>query len=111
MKSGLVFASFTLAGWLWLPQFALAQAQAPNLPKAPPEVVQPERSDPKACAPRQAETTGAPLGDKLAKTDGVICPPAGIDSEIRVPAPEAGGRTPVIPPPGSPGGDPTVQPN
>jgi hypothetical protein len=50
-----------------------------------------------------------PLGDKLAKSDGVLCPPAGVDPEIRAPTPNAG-NTPVIPPPGSPGGDPTVRP-
>jgi len=49
------------------------------------------------------------LGDKLAKSDGVLCPPAGIDPEIRAPTPE-GGNTPVIPPPGSPGGDSSVRP-
>ena len=50
-----------------------------------------------------------PLSDKLARSDGVLCPPAGIDPEIRAPTPETG-NTPVIPPPGSPGGDPTVRP-
>jgi hypothetical protein len=50
-----------------------------------------------------------PLGDKLAKSDGVMCPPSGVDPEIRAPTPDAG-TTPVIPPPGSPGGDPRVRP-
>ena len=49
------------------------------------------------------------LGDKLAKSDGVMCPPAGVDPEIRAPTPDAG-TTPVIPPPGSPGGDPSIRP-
>jgi hypothetical protein len=49
------------------------------------------------------------LGDKLARSDGVLCPPAGIDPEMRAPAPDIG-KTPVIPPPGSPGGDPTIRP-
>ena len=49
------------------------------------------------------------LGDTLAKSDGVLCPPAGIDPEIRAPTPDAG-NTPVIRPPGSPGGDPTIRP-
>jgi len=34
----------------------------------------------------------------------VICPPADVDPDMHKPAP-GGGRTPVIPPPGSPGGD------
>ena len=57
-------------------------------------------------------TTGQasePLADKLAKSDGVLCPPAGVDPEIRAPTPDAG-NTPVIPPPGSPGGNPNIRP-
>jgi hypothetical protein len=60
----------------------------------------------------EGSTTGRasePLGDKLARSDGVLCPPAGIDPEMRAPTPDAG-KTPVIPPPGSPGGDPTIRP-
>jgi hypothetical protein len=76
--------------------------------------------DPKACNPGErlqqtdqglkapASTTGENLSDKLARTDGVICPP-NTGSDMRVPTPEAG-KTPVIPPPGSPGGDQSVQP-
>ena len=65
------------------------------------------RETPHAGTPPDGQTTGQarePLGDKLARSDGVLCPPAGIDPEIRAPTPEAG-NTPVIPPPGSPGGD------
>jgi hypothetical protein len=51
----------------------------------------------------------APLSDKLAKSDGVLCPPSNVDPEMREPAPNVG-STPVIPPPGSPGGDQTVRP-
>jgi hypothetical protein len=50
-----------------------------------------------------------PLSDKLAKSDGVLCPPRGVDTEMHVPTPDAG-TTPVIPPPGSPGGDQSVRP-
>ena len=50
-----------------------------------------------------------PLSDKLAKSDGVLCPPSGVDTEMHVPTPNAG-TTPVLPPPGSPGGDQTVRP-
>jgi hypothetical protein len=60
----------------------------------------------------QGTTTGQrseQLGDKLAKSDGVLCPPAGVDPAMHAPTPDTG-NTPVIPPPGSPGGDPTVRP-
>ena len=49
------------------------------------------------------------LGDKLARSDGVLCPPPGIDPEMQAPTPDAG-KTPVIPPPGSPGGDLSIRP-
>jgi hypothetical protein len=72
--------------------------------------------NPKGCAPHDLQTDGkAPdgkagdtLSDKLARTDGVICPP-NVDPEIRAPTPQ-GGKMPVIPPPGSPGGDQSIQP-
>jgi len=60
----------------------------------------------------EGTTTGQshePLGDKLAKSDGVLCPPSEVDPAIRAPTPDTG-NTPVIPPPGSPGGDPSVRP-
>ena len=53
-------------------------------------------------------TTGESLSDKLARTDGVICPP-NVDPGIRAPTPDVG-TMPIIPPPGSPGGDPSVRP-
>lgn len=70
----------------------------------------PPKLDPKACADSERltqgdtheapgkETSGSNLSDKLARSDGVICPPTHLDPEIRAPAP-GGGRTPVIPPP------------
>ncbi|HEY0329410.1 MAG TPA: hypothetical protein VGC77_09950 [Rhodopseudomonas sp.] len=102
----------------------MAIAQAP--PAAAPAQVAPAASQPSGsgnCAPSRTApeqgsittpdaTTGQgrePLGDKLARSDGVLCPPAGVDPEIRAPTPQVG-NTPVIPPPGSPGGDPSVRP-
>ena len=49
------------------------------------------------------------LSDQLAQSNGVICPPAGIDPKMAAP-PRQGGATPVIPPPGAPGGDPNTIP-
>jgi hypothetical protein len=60
--------------------------------------------------PRPGETTGsANLSDELSRSKGVICPPAGIDPGVSAP-PVGGGVTPVIPPPGTPGGDPGLVP-
>jgi hypothetical protein len=55
------------------------------------------------------KSNGGSLSDKLARSDGVICPPERVDPEIKQPTPQ-GGPMPVIPPPGSPGGDPNVHP-
>jgi hypothetical protein len=60
-------------------------------------------------APTVGKDSGKPLGDQLADSKGVICPPAGIDPEMRQPPPE-GGALKVIPPPRAPGGNPSVQP-
>lgn len=100
-----------------------ASAQAPPGPATPPARTAPPPPRSNDCTPTQpapqrgtvvpeGTTTGQrsePLGDKLARTDGVLCPPAGVDPEIRAPTPDTG-NTPVIPPPGSPGGDPNVRP-
>ena len=90
-------------------------AAGPTAPPQPARVADcspmPRPQDPSHAAP-EGTTTGQsrePLGDKLARSDGVLCPPAGVDPEMRAPTPE-GGNTPVIPPPGSPGGDPSVRP-
>jgi hypothetical protein len=102
----------------------LASAQAPPAPATPPaQTAPPQAARAANCSPmqppahpnaavRDGATTGQraePLTDKLARSDGVLCPPAGVDPDIRAPTPQTG-NTPVIPPPGSPGGDPTVRP-
>jgi hypothetical protein len=78
----------------------------------PPPRTVPQTPDTNACSPLQREgTVGSSenLSDKLERGEGVICPPRDVDPDIATPPP-AVGRTPVIPPPGSPGGDPTVRP-
>jgi hypothetical protein len=101
-----------------------ASAQAPPTPATPPARTAPPapsraatdctptQSTPRGNIAPQGTTTGQsnePLGDKLARSDGVLCPPAGVDPDMRAPTPDTG-NTPVIPPPGSPGGDPTIRP-
>jgi hypothetical protein len=49
------------------------------------------------------------LSDKLHRQDGVIRPPSGIDPGMTQPPPPVG-KTPVIPPPGTPGGDQRLDP-
>ena len=99
-----------------------AAAQAPPTATTPPKPTATASAD--DCAPNAKSamrrfntapgtTTGQaaePLGDKLARSDGVLCPPPDVDPEIRAPTPPSAGNTPVIPPPGSPGGNPNVRP-
>src|SRR3982074_2343815 len=118
MKTSVFLACVVMTG------SGVASAQAPPAPATPPaQTAPPAPPRPVDCTPSQSAPqrgtvvpngtkTGErtePLGDKLARTDGVLCPPAGVDPEIRAPTPDTG-NTRVIPPPGSPGGDPNVRP-
>lgn len=97
-----------------------ANGQAPPAPATPAQTAPAPSAD--SCAPTRPisprgtilpeGTTGQatePLGDKLARSGGVLCPPAGVDPEIHAPTPPTG-DTSVVPPPGSPGGNPNVRP-
>jgi hypothetical protein len=100
---------------------ATALAQGPVKPPPANTQTQSDRSDPcaqgRATIGRGNNEVVAPnakqpdqtLSDHLAQSGGVICPPPGVDPEIEAPTPETG-TTPVIPPPGTPGGDQSVQP-
>lgn len=83
---------------------SLAQPANPSPGEAatcPPDV----KGNPPTVGGRSSE----PLSDKLAQSNGVICPPAGVDQDIHV-RPPGGGELKIIPPPGSPGGDPRIEP-
>src|ERR1700753_3243994 len=101
---------------------AVAFAQAPPTKATPAQqTAPPPAKDSANCAPMSPDGTnstehstagqagGRQLGDKLAQSDGVLCPPSNVDPAMRAPAPETG-KMPVIPPPGSPGGDPSAAP-
>jgi len=107
-------------GFALLPAAVLAQSppkqDVPVAPKA-------EQAQSAACAQAHTQATvgergdvkvptpeGKPLGQKLAQSKGVICPPENVDPAIKAPAPQQG-TMPVIPPPGTPGSsDHSVQP-
>jgi hypothetical protein len=106
---------------LLLPSVGSAQAPPPTKTPVAPKV---DQLDPSACAKSDTQETvgkGAEAGshrqdgkddlsEKLARSGGVICPPEHVDPEIKQPTPPTGGSMPVIPPPGSPGGDQSVRP-
>jgi hypothetical protein len=50
------------------------------------------------------------LSSDLNRSGGVIAPPSGIDPEIKQTPPPTGAKMPVIPPPGTPGGNAAVKP-
>lgn len=85
-----------------------AEAQAPSAPLL-------SSPGPKACPPDVANPpltsnpTTHPLSEQLSESKGVICPPAGIDPGLAEKPPPTRDN-PVIPPPGAPGGNPTVIP-
>jgi hypothetical protein len=99
-----------------------AAAQAPPTATTPPEptaiaaagncapTAEPAQPRPNTGLGTTTGQAGEPFADKLAKSNGVLCPPSGVDPEMRAPTPPDSGNTPVIPPPGSPGGNPNVQP-
>lgn len=84
---------------------ALGQQTRPPVlpPPLDPERTVPEKIDPPLRSDGD-DTTGT-LSDRLHDSRGVIRPPTGIAPDMRVPAPVPNpGTTPVIPPPGTPGG-------
>jgi hypothetical protein len=116
MTKHVLFLSFLMAS------ACAANAQAPPPPTTPPAQTAPapvadncaptQPMPPRGAISPEGSTTGQasePLGDKLAKSNGVLCPPAGVDPEIHAPTPPTG-DTSVIPPPGSPGGNSGVRP-
>ena len=71
----------------------------------------PARAADNATPPPATDAQGeGSLSEKLSNTGGVIHPKTDIDPSINTAPPAAEGRMPVIPPPGTPGGDPSVQP-
>ena len=60
---------------------------------------------------RGSGSSNEPLSDKLDRSGGVIKPPAHVDPGMTKSPPQRGAEaTPVIPPPGTPGGKPGADP-
>jgi hypothetical protein len=122
---GLGLGFVALAAAILMPALAAAQAPATaKTPVAPKSEQQSEQLEPNACVQGggneratvgqggdldMQKPAGRSLSDQLARSDGVICPPSHVDPAIKAPTPPGGPMT-VIPPPGSPGGDPSGRP-
>ena len=75
-----------------------------------PSAAAPAQIVPEDTAPGRSGSSQEPLGKKLDRTDGVIHPLPGVDPGLTISPPHAQGTMPVLPPPGTPGGDPGLQP-
>src|SRR3984893_11081762 len=96
-----------------------AGASAQTAPGDPANQTIPEKDLPQPDASRHDGAQGGNgvdvheknLSDKLDASGGVIKPPSGVDPELVKPAPvPEPNSTPVIPPPGMPGGPPGPKP-
>lgn len=88
-------------------------AAAQNPQPAPPQVTHPPIAPPSASQPPPEQIAphgNTTLSDQLSNQKGTIHPPA-VDPGINAPLPHrAQGSMPVIPPPGTPGGNQAVVP-
>jgi hypothetical protein len=87
---------------IWLPVVALfgfvsvavaAEDQGAKQPSAP------------AVPPESGSTNS-----ELSRSGGVIAPPVGVDPQMKQTPPPSGDNMSVVPPPGTPGGNPAVKP-
>jgi glucose/arabinose dehydrogenase len=90
-----------------------ASAQgAGQIPPSTSPPAQDQTSPPQSQAtplPQQATRPGT-TSDQLSQTRGVITPPPTGDHAVVTPPNIGAASTPVIPPPGTPGGNPEIQP-
>jgi len=81
-----------------------AAAQTPVSPDTPSD-----RSSPQDPRSTGSICRGGNLSERLEHCDGVIPPPSGITPDNTIEPPDIG-TTPVIPPPGTPGGNQQIIP-
>lgn len=79
-------------------------------PDQKPAAAAPAQIVPEDTAPGRSGSSQEPLVRKLNRTDGVLHPPVGVDPGLAIPPPSTGSNMPVIPPPGTPGGNSTIEP-
>jgi hypothetical protein len=99
----------------------IASAQTGGALQYPPTLDGDARPYPPGAQPKKAVPTepdegisgssGGSLSHQLNRSGGVIYPPTDVDPGLTKPAPDIGlHSTPLIPPPGTPGGNPDVKP-
>jgi hypothetical protein len=102
LRRRLLTASIVVTPLTGIVPGALHAGVPQEAPKSAPQ-------DPRATA--EDKRPGETLSERLDRNSGVIHPPAGVDPGIAASVPDPHpNSTPVIPPPGTPGGNPSVQP-
>lgn len=103
-RVAVVFALAAAAAWAMVAYSIAATTELPS--ETPSQQIVPEAKGPGASG-----SSSGPLSDKLDRSHGVIHPPFGVDPNLPQPPPATGpGSMPVIPPPGTPGGESGVNP-
>jgi hypothetical protein len=95
------------------PVTALAADAGPSAApteKAPSQFDSQARKGDQNLIDSQARKGDQNLSERLDRSGGVIHPPGNVDSGMHVAPPATGDKMPVVPAPGSPGGDPNVTP-
>ena len=85
---------------------SIAQSEAPSANPPNDDSTQPAQPAPQASPKKKPES----LSKKLDRSGGVVTPPPTGDPSVQPPPHQENSPMPVIPPPGTPGGDPEVQP-
>jgi hypothetical protein len=107
-------AALALGAALALPALPAAaqQSRSGGDGRGPPASERPAPTLPEAKLPGSSSPDrSGTMSEDLSRSGGVIEPPAAVDPAIKQPTPSPGPRSmPVIPPPGTPGGNPNVEP-
>jgi hypothetical protein len=105
-----LYTGIIVAVLLGGPMTAFAQAGA--APQNPPVASQDEGTSPKQQPDEGLSgSSSGSLSHELSRSGGVIHPSANPDPGLTKPAPDLGPHSmPVIPPPGTPGGNPEIKP-
>ena len=107
LEAAALLTAAILVSVLFVPGVGQGSASPPCSPSLPPG--SPGTATTGEAEPHNPAPAPDNLSSRLAQSDGVICPPPAVDPQMKLPTPEAG-NMPVIPPPGSPGGDPSIRP-
>lgn len=102
LEKTLIATAVILAGTL------AAKAQIPQ-PNPPSTQAEPGRKPP-AAPPQGAQQPPGGSGADLSHSQGVVAPPDTRDPAVKTPNPPVSPKTPVIPPPGTPGGRQDIEP-